>query len=48
MRVAEGWEDRKAIRDIARTILFVACAIWKSGKEYDDGKVGVPKTDDAG
>jgi transposase len=32
-RIAAGWEDRKAIRDIARTILFVACAIWKSGKE---------------
>ena len=46
-RIAAGWEDRKAIRDVARTILFVACAIWKSGKEYDDGKVGVPKTDDA-
>ncbi len=46
-RIAAGWEDRKAIRDIARTILFVACAIWKSGKEYDDGKVGVPDTDDA-
>jgi transposase len=46
-RIAAGWEDKKAIRDIARTILFVACAIWKSGKEYDDGKVGVPKTDDA-
>jgi len=46
-RIAAGWEDRKAIRDIARTILFVACAIWRSGKEYDDGKVGVPNTDDA-
>jgi len=47
-RIAAGWEDRKAIRDIARTILFVACAMWKSGKEYDDGKVGVPETDGAG
>ena len=43
-RMAAGWEDRKAIRDVARTILFVACAVWKSGRGYDDGKVGVPKT----
>ena len=42
-RLASGWEDRKAIRDIARTILFVACAIWKSGKEYDDTKIGIPQ-----
>jgi transposase len=46
-RIAAGWEDRKAIRDVARTILFVACAVWRSGREYDDGKVGVPKTDGA-
>ena len=44
-RIAAGWEDRKAIRDIARTILFIACAIWKSGEEYDDRKVSVPKTE---
>ncbi len=44
-RIASGWEDRKAIRDIARTILFIACAIWKSGKEYDDTKVSVPRTE---
>ena len=25
-RIAAGWEGRKAIRDIARTILFAACA----------------------
>ncbi len=42
-RIAAGWEDRKAIRDIARTILFTACAIWKSGKEYDDTKIGIPQ-----
>jgi transposase len=44
-RIAAGWEDRKAIRDVARTILFTACSIWKSGKEYDDAKVSVPKTE---
>jgi len=44
-RRAAGWEGKKAIRDIARTILFIACAIWKSGEEYDDGKVSVPKTE---
>lgn len=42
-RLASGWEDRKAIRDVARTILFIACAIWKNGTEYDDAKVGVPE-----
>ena len=41
-RIAAGWEDRKAIRDIARTILFAVCAIWRNGREYDDGKVNVP------
>ena len=45
-RIAAGWEDRKAIRDIARTILFTACAIWKKGTEYDDAKVSVPQTED--
>ena len=40
-----GWEDRKAIRDIARTILFIACAIWQKRREYDDAKVKVPVTE---
>jgi transposase len=44
-RCAAGWEDRKAIRDVARTILFIACAIWKKGTEYDDAKVSVPEND---
>jgi len=44
-RRAAGWEDKKAIRDIARTILFIACAIWESGEEYDDTKVSVPKAE---
>jgi len=42
-RLAAGWEDKKAIRDVARTILFIACAIWKKGTEYDDAKVRVPE-----
>ena len=42
-RIAAGWEDRKAIRDVARTILFIACAIWTKGTEYDDAKVSVPE-----
>jgi transposase len=60
-RIAAGWDDRKAIRDVARghvlrgtrlddvarTILFVACAVWRSGKEYDDGRVGTGKTENA-
>lgn len=41
-RRAAGWEDKKAIRDLARTILFTACAIWKNGREYNDAKVSVP------
>jgi transposase len=35
-----GWEDRKAIRDIARTILFIACAIWQKRREYDQVRYG--------
>lgn len=46
-RIAAGWDDRKAIRDVARTILFVACAVWRSGKEYDDTRVGVARNDGA-
>jgi transposase len=46
-RMAAGWPYDKAIRDAARTILYVACAIMRTGKEYDDGRVNVPvKTDD--
>jgi transposase len=40
--ITSGWERKKAIRDIARTILFIACAIMRTGKEYDDGLVSVP------
>jgi transposase len=31
-RIAAGWQDRKAIRDIARQILFIACAMMRTGK----------------
>jgi transposase len=37
-----GWDERKAKRDVARTMLFVACGMWKNSKEYDDGLVRVP------
>jgi transposase len=43
-RIASGWEHRKAIRDVARKILFTACAIMRTGREYDDGRVSVPKS----
>ncbi|MFH0965872.1 MAG: transposase [Planctomycetota bacterium] len=43
-RLASGWEDRKAIRDVARCILFIARALWIMGKEYDDALVRVPQT----
>lgn len=39
-----GWEDRKAIRDIARCILMTVRAVWVTGREYDDAMVGVPAT----
>jgi transposase len=39
-----GWQDRKAIRDVARTMLFVARTLWIHGGEYDDDRVSVPKT----
>lgn len=42
-RRAAGWDDRTAIRDVARTMLFVARKLWISGEEYDDARVSVPK-----
>lgn len=41
--IASGWDRKKAVRDIARTILFIASAIMRTGKEYDDDLVSVPK-----
>lgn len=41
-RIESGWEDRKAIRDVARTILLVGCAMWKRKEAYRDEWVSVP------
>jgi transposase len=41
-RIAAGWADRKAIRDIARHILFIACAMMRTGEGYDDQRVNIP------
>ncbi|RLI52279.1 MAG: hypothetical protein DRO93_15330 [Candidatus Thorarchaeota archaeon] len=41
-RLKSGWEDRKAIRDVARRILFVACAMWIRKEVYRDELVSVP------
>lgn len=42
-RRTAGWEDRKAIRDIARCMLFIACALWIKGGSYKDELVSVPQ-----
>jgi len=44
-RLDSGWEHRKAIRDVARTMLFIAQAVWVKGKENDDTQVNVPRSD---
>ena len=41
-RIESGWDDRKAIRDVARTILFVGCGMWKRKEAYRDELVSVP------
>lgn len=41
-RVDAGWEDRKAIRDVVRTMLQVVYRIWISGEDYDDARVSIP------
>ncbi len=41
-RISWRWEDKDAIRDVARHILFIASAIMRTGKDYDDGLVNVP------
>jgi len=41
-RLDAGWERRKAIRDIARSILFIAVALWKHETEYQDELVHIP------
>ena len=41
-RLARGWEKRKAIRDIARTLLQIVEALWRKKTNYDDSQVRVP------
>lgn len=41
-RIASKWEDKDAIRDIARQVLFIACAMMRTGEEYDDQRVMIP------
>jgi len=41
-RRKNGWEDDKAIRDVAKTILFTSVGMLKKGCEYDDSRVNVP------
>jgi transposase len=41
-RLKSGWDDRKAIRDIARKILFIGCVLCKRKEAYRDELVGVP------
>lgn len=41
-RIEAGWDDRKAIRDVGRTILFVGCGMWKRKEAYRDELVSVP------
>jgi len=37
-----GWDASKAKRDLARRLLWMACAMWRTGKTYDDTRVAVP------
>jgi transposase len=39
-----GWKDDKATRDTARTILYIAVALWTKETDYDDAAVSVPRT----
>lgn len=41
-RQAHGWDISKTRRDIARTILKAAAALWRNGTKYDDDKISVP------
>lgn len=41
-RLRAGWKHDKAIRDLARTILEIACALWRNDLIYDDRRVTVP------
>ena len=39
VRREAGWEHAKAIRDIARELLWILCALWRTRKTYDDSLV---------
>lgn len=41
-RIRAGWKRDKAIRDLARLILQIACTLWRKGLDYDDQRVTVP------
>ena len=41
-RSEAGWEHSKAVRDVARTLLWALCGMWKHHQEYDDDQVAVP------
>jgi transposase len=41
-RIELGWDDRAAVRDIARKILFIACAMMRTGRHYDDTMIDKP------
>jgi transposase len=38
-RTKAGWEHGKAIRDIARMLLWTLCALWRTGTNYDDSRI---------
>ena len=42
-RLSSGWDERKALRDIARCILSTARALWTTRKAYDDALATVPQ-----
>jgi transposase len=42
IRLRQGWERKKALRDVARKILHITMAILTKGVPYDDGKVNGP------
>jgi transposase len=41
-RLRAGWKHDKAIRDLARLILQIACALWRENLPYEDRRVSVP------
>jgi transposase len=41
-RLQAGWKPDKAIRDLARLILQIACVLWRKRLDYDDRRVSVP------